>query len=381
MAKKPLGWSSYLSAAFAFVFGAACWIGFRRATSSDPSRATELRASAVRQNGDPASAVLAAARRDAALAAEPSFLGSFFVSQEEEVTPTPPTTPPPPVSDDDAFAPSGRPGVGYMELVVAWFCEEDKWFRDYRGAVAVYIKKPSCVQKLKESLALRPKDAGPVIVRGLPNVGREGHSYAQHIVDNYDTLAPYTAFTQGSGMHNGAYAVEHIREFLKRGENARETLIPITPKNRKGFNAMYRDADQGDKEGMDEQNNVLVFPHFKHLKMADRARSIYATYFGGKPCDMPPMVFIAGAQMIVRREAIRSKPKEFWIHLRDTLADCFAYGWDWERMWTFAFDLNLTASKRTKRPPIACGGVKEWKTWNCKTYKHQEGQWRIPQLP
>ena len=35
-------------------------------------------------------------------------------------------------------------------------------------------------------------------VTTLPNVGREGHTYLHHIINNYDTLSDYTMFLQGN---------------------------------------------------------------------------------------------------------------------------------------------------------------------------------------
>jgi hypothetical protein len=33
-------------------------------------------------------------------------------------------------------------------------------------------------------------------IKTLPNVGREGHSYLWHVVNNYDNLADWTVFSQ-----------------------------------------------------------------------------------------------------------------------------------------------------------------------------------------
>jgi hypothetical protein len=48
-------------------------------------------------------------------------------------------------------------------------------------------------------------------VKALPNVGREGHTFLWHVVNNYDTLADWTVFSQarapavgyGKGSHDG----------------------------------------------------------------------------------------------------------------------------------------------------------------------------------
>lgn len=52
----------------------------------------------------------------------------------------------------------------------------------------------------------------------LPNVGRESHTYFHHIVSNYDNLADWTIFTQGSPIehpgHNGKNALESILKLI-----------------------------------------------------------------------------------------------------------------------------------------------------------------------
>eukprot|EP00929_Paragymnodinium_shiwhaense_P084751 TRINITY_DN45349_c0_g1_i1.p1 TRINITY_DN45349_c0_g1~~TRINITY_DN45349_c0_g1_i1.p1 ORF type:complete len:439 (-),score=99.56 TRINITY_DN45349_c0_g1_i1:585-1901(-) len=284
--------------------------------------------------------------------------------------------------EDGERAGGGRPGIGFLELVVAWHCEDDRWFRDYAGAVAVYSKQPGCSAALRKRLQRRPKSSGPFLLKNLPNVGREGHSYIKHILDNYDTLATYTAFTQGSGEHNGAHAMQHIRAFLGKGKKQTVALVPITPLDSKGNPALYRDADKGDDSGMDTKNNILVFPYFGHLEMANRAREMYLSVFGGDPCTMPPMIFVAGAQMIVHRDAIRSKSREWWKHIYDGLADCFGFGWDWERLWIYAFDLNVTGLSRPRMPGYCANKQPhQWKTWTCKKFKKQKGQWFAPSVP
>ena len=45
----------------------------------------------------------------------------------------------------------------------------------------------------------------------LPNVGREGHTYLHHIIENYDNLAPYIVFSQASQIWESfEYVKQHI---------------------------------------------------------------------------------------------------------------------------------------------------------------------------
>lgn len=273
----------------------------------------------------------------------------------------------------------GRAGVDYFELVVAWYCEDEKWFIDFEGPLAVYSKKLDCTSRLKKKLEKRPKESGPYIVKELPNVGREGHSYVKHILDNWDTLATYTAFTQGAGHHNGISAMAKVREFLAEGRTENHLLVPMVYKTKKGP-LLYRDADKGDpheKGGRDDDSNLHTFPYFSHIDMANRARELYISLFGGSACEAPPMIFIAGAQMIVHRDAIRAKPKAFWKHIYKSLADCIVYGWDFERLWVYAFDPKTLPAEKPILPGF-CRGVNPWKQFDCKGYRKQEEPWQLP---
>eukprot|EP00927_Polykrikos_kofoidii_P081199 TRINITY_DN7838_c0_g1_i2.p1 TRINITY_DN7838_c0_g1~~TRINITY_DN7838_c0_g1_i2.p1 ORF type:complete len:397 (-),score=40.26 TRINITY_DN7838_c0_g1_i2:393-1583(-) len=268
---------------------------------------------------------------------------------------------------------------GYFELVVAWYCEDEKWFVDFEGSISVYSKKFHCTNRLKRKLANRSKQKGPVFVRDLPNVGREGHTYIKHILDNWDTLATYTAFTQGAGHHNGVSAMARVREFLK-DKLEKHLLVPIVHTNEKGP-LLYRDADRGDEfanGGLDKKANLHIFRYVSDLDMAGRARELYASLFGVEACTAPPMIFIAGAQMIVHRKAIRAKPKSFWKHIYKALADCHPYGWDFERLWVYAFDVNVIPLGDPKLPSF-CKGTFVASKDDCQgKFNKAQQPWELP---
>jgi hypothetical protein len=48
----------------------------------------------------------------------------------------------------------------------------------------------------------------------LPNIGREGHTYIQHICENYDTLSEYLFFFQGYPFDHTGSCIEIINEDL-----------------------------------------------------------------------------------------------------------------------------------------------------------------------
>jgi hypothetical protein len=69
------------------------------------------------------------------------------------------------------------------DIVVSRFVEDTDWLRrlEPHGRVVLYSKNP---------------DDSDANVIPLPNLGREGHTYLHHIVENYDRLADVTVFIQ-----------------------------------------------------------------------------------------------------------------------------------------------------------------------------------------
>jgi hypothetical protein len=236
----------------------------------------------------------------------------------------------------------------------------------------------ACETSLLQSLE-QPHLAG---ARGrvvtLQNRGREGQSYLEHIVDNYDNLSPFTAFVQGAGEHNGVKAMDKVHNFRALGNRA-VSVFPIVHENDNGP-ILYRDADPDEKvdinrEGLDTAN-VYVFP-FGGAPVADKARAFYMLFFGGTACEALFMNFAAGAQFIVSREAIHAKPKAFWQHMATGLqqARCEELGYVLERVWLFLFDPTIQPAKELGEFPDYCvwrGQRLSKNRGDCKEFKKSE---------
>eukprot|EP00927_Polykrikos_kofoidii_P077258 TRINITY_DN74216_c0_g1_i1.p1 TRINITY_DN74216_c0_g1~~TRINITY_DN74216_c0_g1_i1.p1 ORF type:complete len:699 (-),score=78.48 TRINITY_DN74216_c0_g1_i1:37-2133(-) len=76
----------------------------------------------------------------------------------------------------------GEVSKSQVEIVLAQYDEDVSWSEVYASIRTVYCKGTA---------AMRPPACVP-----LPNVGREGHTYLHHIVENYDNLAEWTVFSQ-----------------------------------------------------------------------------------------------------------------------------------------------------------------------------------------
>jgi hypothetical protein len=70
-----------------------------------------------------------------------------------------------------------------VEIVLARYNEDVSWCDQYKSLVTIYNKGEDDLKY----------DSLP-----LPNVGREGHTYLHHVVQNYENLADWTVFSQAS---------------------------------------------------------------------------------------------------------------------------------------------------------------------------------------
>lgn len=71
-----------------------------------------------------------------------------------------------------------------FEIVVSHYNENLSWLLSHRNECCVYSKGG-------------PENAPELTVAPLPNIGREGHTFLHHIVNQHDKLAGVTLFVQG----------------------------------------------------------------------------------------------------------------------------------------------------------------------------------------
>ncbi|CAK0805072.1 unnamed protein product, partial [Prorocentrum cordatum] len=139
----------------------------------------------------------------------------------------------------------GPVGPDDVELVVASYCEDTKWFTAYPGPVTVYSKKHECTGALRAAVAGSLSSRGRVVE--LPNLGREGQSYVRHMLLNWDNLTLYTAFAQGAGRHNNIKSLDATLRFLKSQEvpGAPQPfwIVPMVARSADGWK-LYRDKDE-----------------------------------------------------------------------------------------------------------------------------------------
>lgn len=154
----------------------------------------------------------------------------------------------------------------------------------------------------------------------LPNVGREGHTYLTYIIDNYNALPDYTIFFQGD-------AVYHCRKLSERLSRAIEEItagvaadfIPMTDVWHKTF--------------------LSGCPYHKDLPIRDVYTKIFGPHEGEKSFE-----FGSGAQFVVSRRLIHSRPKGFYEQVRRQLSYAVnpIEGYVVERLWPTIFRAQST---------------------------------------
>jgi hypothetical protein len=77
-----------------------------------------------------------------------------------------------------------------VEIVLSRFNEDIRWSDMYSSIRTIYDKS----ENISSSSWLSSKTAGKVV--SISNLGRESYAYLWHIVNNYDTLAAVTVFSQ-----------------------------------------------------------------------------------------------------------------------------------------------------------------------------------------
>ncbi|KAJ3191575.1 hypothetical protein HK101_007589 [Irineochytrium annulatum] len=126
------------------------------------------------------------------------------------------------------------------------------------------------------------------VVRTLPNLGREGGTYLRHIVDNYDTLADWTLFTQAEPVY--------FSSFLERIEKNMES--------RTGFLAL-KFFDRCGCDGC-------------FAPSLGRAKEVWAIT-RGTLCPTKGFAATLNGQFLVSAKRIRENPKRVYQYLLDVI--------------------------------------------------------------
>ena len=179
-----------------------------------------------------------------------------------------------------------------MKLIISRYKEDLGWEENYTSII--YNK------------------GGPIpSTISLPNVGREGHTYIYHILSNYENLDDYTVFLQGNPF-------DHTRDLFKILKEFEEL------QSKPDFFQLCHEMLTDDEKGKPHHwVDIPVGYYYNDLFKQPRTEFIYG----------------AGAQFIVSKERILSRPKSFYCnimkHLETSIDPPSVYCY--ERMWQHIF--------------------------------------------
>ena len=170
-----------------------------------------------------------------------------------------------------------------MLIVVARYNEDVEWTRRFPN-VLIYNKGDS----LNTEVPLYNEIL-------LENIGREGHTYYKYICDNYDNLEDYTVFLQGEPFYHSPNLLLNLEYLVKNIHNME-------------FDFKY--LSETLKDCSLEQCHFSLEP----LPLKD----VYEKLFE-KRIDNLSFIFGAGAQYVVSKDAIRKRPREFYMKIVEML--------------------------------------------------------------
>jgi hypothetical protein len=195
-----------------------------------------------------------------------------------------------------------------FDLVIAKYKEDISWSDNIKFKKIIYNKG----------------DAPYPNAEQLENIGRESHTWVYHIVKNYNNLNEYTIFAQGDPFY-------HYKNFIETVNNLPYTLSTI----HKYCDGLYGLADIFYDEDLEFLHQIRVFPE-KVMKLISN-KIVTKFHFAG------------GAQYIVHRDNITSKPIHFWEKLVEIHKQEEHWPWSIERVWPIIFGKGFLEDMYNKK--------------------------------
>lgn len=235
-----------------------------------------------------------------------------------------------------------------------------------------YTDQQMVVSRYEESTAWVPKDAivynkGPPLVGRhavqLENEGREGETYLRHIIDNYDSLAEYTVFTQADPFEHNPLFVQDVnglwggRVFASLGR----WWQPDIPPQRVRENGVQPNIHIGNRDFVcthpelwEDDGWIRIARRVKMRNGIDFILPWVCERVGVRTPDTGVPISMCG-MFGVHRARIHMYPKEMYIRMRAFLLEHPDHGYVVERFWATLFLLGCAYTggdgKGGKRAP------------------------------
>jgi hypothetical protein len=168
-------------------------------------------------------------------------------------------------------------------IIVARYNENVEWTKQFPNVI-IYNKGSKLDNNYNEVF--------------LNNVGRESHTYYKYICDNYDNLAEYTIFLQGSPFDHSPNIISNLTNLTKYINNKELSI---------------------DFEFLSEQihHSSLDIECTRYWQCKNIHKNWERVF--GVNIDNQECVFGAGAQFIVSKKKILKNTKEFYENIMKML--------------------------------------------------------------
>jgi len=165
----------------------------------------------------------------------------------------------------------------YLQTVVARYNEDVAWTQELTCEdVLIYNKNENDASKYEYN---------------LPNVGREGHTFFNHIVKNYSNLCDYTAFVQGNPFDHCGKIIDLINKF--------------------DFSVSFKPL-----------GNIITLGHISDNAPLYAVRRQMELYAEAIKFDLRfPVSMIQGGQYIIKKEIIHRNSLDFYQKIVDSLSE------------------------------------------------------------
>jgi len=242
----------------------------------------------------------------------------------------------------------GEPAA--LEIVLARYEEDVSWLEDeYKPFVTIYNKgSPISVEGSGDLRAIGR-------IKSLPNVGREGHTYLWHVVNNYNNLADWTVFSQAERPSTG-YGITNddmghllsgvsFSDYILEGRSGRRNAFfmfstamnltslahsfrtPFTSQDfevERPLQQCARGSLQGDAWGEWEDASILS-AYLKDTQLEQQGtlttpKEYWEKFVRGVVPDRGVVYYAQGARFSLSRELIHQKPIHYYAALLEELS-------------------------------------------------------------
>lgn len=181
-------------------------------------------------------------------------------------------------------------------IVVARYNEDIRWIRWLNLAC---IDRVVIIDKGKGDVRMHHTFTPDKITcfTGAPNVGREGHTFYQFIVDNYSNLPDHLVLLQGNPFDHSPHVIDRINGFVQK---------PV--EHRADFSYLSEEFERVDLDGLG---------HFTPTPLP--MRDVWQYIFQEASPERKEWLFGAGAQFVVSKRAILSRSHKVYERIVELL--------------------------------------------------------------